>query len=340
MSFDVSVIIPSFNRAALIGETIDSILAQTHSPAEVIVVDDGSTDDTALVVGSYNGAVRYHRIENVGPGAARNIGASLSTGSWIAFCDSDDLWLPKKLERQLSLHKLAPSVEYSFTDFSFVVSGQWFPRSRFAEAPIDFWEPERRLLSDKIWLYDTSLYGRILRFQPVAVPAVLMTRSLFDRLGGYDEKFSRGLSEDLEFTLRCVGSPPIGVLAEPLVGVRKHPGNRSGDNVGSWLDEITVLEHALAAHPAAKCVTDVVLDEIQVRRALTAARAFVLDRLDVIRRLAPAIDRSHRDWKLSIMIAVAGLPLPVAEGLRYLLVTAKKHLARRRSPDLPAGWYR
>ena len=329
MSFDVSVVIPSFNRGALIGETIESILAQTHPPAEVVVVDDGSTDDTASIVGRYGGAVRYHRIDNLGPSAARNVGVSISTGSWIAFCDSDDLWRPTKLERQCDLHALAPSVEYSFTDFSFVVSGEWLPGSRFSEAPVGFWEPERRVLADKIWVYDASLYGRILRFHPVAPTTVLISRSLFERLGRYDERFSRGLSEDLEFTLRCVGAPPIGVVAEPLAGIRKHAGNRSGDNIGSWLGQIAILEHALAAHDAAKTVADVVLDEIQVRRALAAARAFVLGRFDVTRQLAPSIDRSHRDWKLAIMIAIASLPLPVAEGLRQVLVTAKQQLARR-----------
>jgi glycosyltransferase involved in cell wall biosynthesis len=329
MSVDVSVIIPTFNRATLIGETIDSILTQTRPPSEVIVVDDGSTDDTEGVVARYGNAVRYHRIDNVGPSAARNVGVSLAKGSWLAFCDSDDLWRPTKLERQLALHELAPGVEYSFTDFSFVASGEWSRSSRFAEAPAGFWEPQRRILADKVWVYDVSLYGRILRFHPIGVPAVMMTRRLFDRLGGYDERFSRGLSEDMEFTLRCVGAPPIGVFAEPLVGVRKHAGNRSGDNVGSWLAQIAILEHALASHPAAKPFADVILDEIQARRALAAARAFALGRLDVTRNLASAIDRGHRDWKLSIMLAIAGLPSPVAERLRKALVSAHQRFAQR-----------
>ena len=329
MSFDVSVIIPTFNRATLISETIDSILGQTRAPSEVIVVDDGSTDDTESVVARYDGAVHYHRIENVGPSAARNAGVARSRCSWVAFCDSDDLWRSTKLERQIRLHELAPEVEYSFTDFSFVASGEWSSTSRFAQAPIGFWEPERRILADKVWIYDGPLYGRILRFHPIGVPAVMMSRRLFDRLGGYDQRFSRGLSEDMEFTLRCVGVPPIGVLAEPLVGVRKHSGNRSADNVGSWLAQIGILEHALATHAAAKPIADIVLDEIRVRRSLAAARAFVLDRLDVTRALAPAIDRGHRDWKLRLMIAIANLPSPVAEPLRRALVAAQQRFAQR-----------
>src|SRR5579872_1896806 len=116
MTAGVSVVIPTYNRATLIGDTIDSILRQTVPPAEVIVVDDGSTDDTAAVVARYGGAVRYHRIENSGPGVARNIGVSLARSPWIAFCDSDDIWLPIKQERQLRLQALCPEVESSFTD--------------------------------------------------------------------------------------------------------------------------------------------------------------------------------------------------------------------------------
>lgn len=328
MSFDVSVIIPTYNRAALIGETIDSILAQTRPPLGIIVVDDGSTDNTEAIVARYS-AVRHHRIRNVGPSATRNVGVSLARGTWIAFCDSDDLWRPQKLERQLNLHALAPSLEYSFTDFSFVGSGGWSPGSRFAEAPAGFWEPERRILAESAWIFESPLYGRILRFQPVAPSTVLMTKRLFGQLGGYDERFSRGLSEDMEFTLRCAGAPPIGVLAEAVVGLRKHAGNRSRDNIGSWLAQIGILEHALATHAAAKPVADIVLDEIQVRRALAAARAFVLARLDVTRALAPAIDHEHRDWKLRLMVAIANLPSPVAGPLRQALVTAKERLTPR-----------
>src|SRR4029077_9496744 len=87
MSFDVSAVIPTYNRANLIGDTVESVLRQSVPPAEIIVVDDGSTDDTAEVIARYGSAVRYHRMENFGPGAARNLGVSIARAPWIAFCD-------------------------------------------------------------------------------------------------------------------------------------------------------------------------------------------------------------------------------------------------------------
>jgi glycosyltransferase involved in cell wall biosynthesis len=97
----VSVVIPAYNAAAFVSRAIDSALAQTVPPLEIIVVDDGSTDDTASVVAKYPSPVRLVRQENGGPAAARNHGVRDSAGEWIGWLDADDTWLPRKIERQL-----------------------------------------------------------------------------------------------------------------------------------------------------------------------------------------------------------------------------------------------
>ena len=97
----VSVIIPTYNRAHYICETIDSILAQTYRDYEIIVVDDGSADNTRKVLQKYDGKVRYFYQKNRGPSAARNFGISQSQGEYIAFLDDDDLWTENKLELQI-----------------------------------------------------------------------------------------------------------------------------------------------------------------------------------------------------------------------------------------------
>ena len=96
----VSVVIPTYNRAGVICRTIDNVLAQTYRNTEIIVVDDGSTDDTQAKLRSYGGRIRVIAQSNAGPAAARNRGIEAATGDLIAFQDSDDLWLPNKLERQ------------------------------------------------------------------------------------------------------------------------------------------------------------------------------------------------------------------------------------------------
>jgi glycosyltransferase involved in cell wall biosynthesis len=106
----VSVVIPSYNSARYIVETIDSILAQTVQPAEIIVVDDGSTDESAQILAArYDGRIRYIYQENAGVSAARNRGIEAANGDFIAFCDADDIWHPQKLEFQMDAFARIPA---------------------------------------------------------------------------------------------------------------------------------------------------------------------------------------------------------------------------------------
>jgi len=99
----VSVIIPAYNATAFLGETLDSVLAQTYPNLEIIVVDDGSTDDTPDLLGSYGDRIRVLRQANSGQATARNHGAREAHGELLAFLDSDDLWDPDKIARQVEL---------------------------------------------------------------------------------------------------------------------------------------------------------------------------------------------------------------------------------------------
>src|SRR5215475_10236165 len=102
MNRTISVIIPAFNSSTTIGAAIESALRQTYPPTEIIVVDDGSVDDTAMVASRYPSPVRVLRKANGGPGAARNFAARIATCEWLAMLDADDSWLPEKLERQIA----------------------------------------------------------------------------------------------------------------------------------------------------------------------------------------------------------------------------------------------
>src|SRR5262245_27326295 len=99
----VSVIIPTFNRADLIGETVESVLSQTFDDFEIIIVDDGSTDSTKEVIRRFDGPINYLYQENRGLSCARNRGFDASSGDYVCFLDSDDVWNPRMLERQVSL---------------------------------------------------------------------------------------------------------------------------------------------------------------------------------------------------------------------------------------------
>ena len=107
----ISVIVPVFNGASFIAEALDSVLAQAYDPLEIIVVDDGSTDDTAVVVQKFGASVSYYYQSNRGSGAARNYGVRLARGNWLAFLDADDVWAGDKLQKQTAVFQQDPTVE-------------------------------------------------------------------------------------------------------------------------------------------------------------------------------------------------------------------------------------
>ena len=114
----VSVVIPTYNCSRFVGDAIESVLAQTRVPDQIIVVNDGSTDDTAAVVQQYrDGRIVYIEQANGGIAAARNRGLSIATGDYIGFLDADDRWLPSMLERQLALLERQPDVICTFANF-------------------------------------------------------------------------------------------------------------------------------------------------------------------------------------------------------------------------------
>ena len=118
MDKNVSIIIPTYNRAHLIERAIDSALNQTIPGDEIIVVDDDSTDNTEAVIAKYNEAVRYFKIPNAGAGAARNFAIRESNNPFVAFLDSDDEWMPHKLDLQRNLLQARPDILLCFTDFA------------------------------------------------------------------------------------------------------------------------------------------------------------------------------------------------------------------------------
>ena len=125
----VSCILPVYNGERYLSQALNSILAQSHRPSEIIVVDDGSTDGTAAVVSRYGSRVRYLWQPNSGPAAARNIGLSVVLGEFVAFLDADDLWHPEKLKRQMARFEAHPVLDLCVTH----VQNFWIPELREEE---------------------------------------------------------------------------------------------------------------------------------------------------------------------------------------------------------------
>lgn len=200
----VSVIIPTYNRAGLIGEAIENVLQQTYANIELIVVDDGSTDDTQSVLRSYGSRIRWTAQENTGPAAARNRGIAMAKGEIIAFQDSDDVWHPTKLARQVSLlQRGGDSVVCCLCNTTIELADR-VVRS-FENAPV--YPP----IEEGIWLNVTEVLAtRCILFNQAAA----IRRDVLTRIGGFDDSFR--LMEDVELALRLSLEGPWAFIREPL----------------------------------------------------------------------------------------------------------------------------
>ena len=225
----VSVIIPTYNRARYLREAVESVLAQTYTDWELIVVDDGSTDETRRVVQSYvsrDPRVFYRAQANRGEGAARNTGIQLARSRYVAFLDDDDLWLPEKLAWQLEALAHHPEAPWVFGDGQLIaddgrVLRPVLPQQRPA---FDAWVTAHGTADDSVSVgpfYDVLLTGNCL-----SVPSVIAERKCFQRVGLFNE--SPHLGEDYDMWLRIARTYPVILLQRPLIQVRVHEGAMSG----------------------------------------------------------------------------------------------------------------
>lgn len=199
----VSCIVPVFNGERFLAEAIGSILGQTYRNLEVIVVDDGSTDDTASIVAGFGDSVRYIRQANAGPATARNRGIRDAHGDFIAFLDADDLWHEDKLEQQLARFRVRPELAYSVTLIQ------------------NFWEEEVR--------DEATRFKDHPRSRPVpgyVTQTLLVRREWLDSTAGLDASMAHGDAAD--WFQRADAAGAVGeVLQEVLTRRRLHSKNRS-----------------------------------------------------------------------------------------------------------------
>ncbi len=205
----VSVVIPTYNRAGWVIQAVDSVLAQTFRDFELLVVDDGSADATLEALASRRHRLVYLKTRrNRGVAAARNLGAAAARGQWLAFLDSDDLWRPEKLARQVDFLRRHPDLAICQTDEVWVRNGVFVNR------------PQRHRKAGG------NLFLPSLERCLVSPSAVMLSRALFAEMGGFDE--SLPACEDYDLWLRIAWRREIGLLPEPLVVKRGgHPDQLS-----------------------------------------------------------------------------------------------------------------
>ncbi len=223
---NISVIIPTYNRRQLIGRAIESVLAQTYQPAEIIVVDDGSTDGTSEWINDNFPKLRAiqlcggfepsQRQSNQGVSAARNTGINMAAFDWIAFLDSDDEWLPDKLEKQVEALKMNPDYQFCHSNEIWIRNGV---------------EVKQKKSHQK---FGGSIFDESLDKCRISPSTVLMHKSILSSIGLFDVTLT--VCEDYDLWLRITAQFPILFVETPLI--KKYGGH--GDQLSKINDGIEV----------------------------------------------------------------------------------------------------
>lgn len=205
----VSIIVSTYNQAFFVADMIESVRSQTFSDWELIIIDDGSTDNTQQIVKPYiSEKILYYKLKHTGRSYARNYGLKVMKGDFIAFLDSDDIFLPTKLEKQVKWLKENPSTAMVYTSALMIDdNGDFYPTTYNASN-------------------SGNIYEKVGMYLPVIItlPSVMVRKEIQDVVGGFDLELDR--FEDTDMWRRISRDYKIDALSEPLIKVRTHSSNR------------------------------------------------------------------------------------------------------------------
>jgi glycosyltransferase involved in cell wall biosynthesis len=308
----VSVVIPTYNAGHFIARCVESVLAQTYRPLEIIVVNDGSTDHTVAALAPYRSRIRYFYQENQGQSTARNRAIAESQGELIAFVDADDMWLPEKIARQVKALARSPRASLIHTDLFFLDNATGHKVHR----------------ADKKAEYVGNCAGRMFMQNKVTISSVLVRKECLARAGMFDGTFR--YVDDYEMWLRIAAFFDFGYVDEPLVIYRIHEDNISRSVLAMRREELAALQKILRRIPFYRSVVDNRL----IRQRLYELAQFVGYLYYAEEKYAAAhgyLDRALRtarpDLYTSLLWAVTFFPPRVVNALRRL-----QHWLR------PAAW--
>lgn len=202
----VSVIIPFFNGVNWLNEAVESVIKQTYSNIEIIVINDGSIEDMTDFLIKFNSRIKYTYQKNQGAAVARNVGMKLASGDYFAFLDSDDIWLPNKLEKQVN--------------FMDKINAKWSHTNYF------YWNPERGSLKNiNIKKEYGDIYRKTFISIRIATPCVVIARDVFDDHPELEFPINYRIGQDTKLWQLISKYYPIALINEPLVKVRVRSNN-------------------------------------------------------------------------------------------------------------------
>jgi glycosyltransferase involved in cell wall biosynthesis len=299
----VSVIMPAYNAADFMDEALQSILQQNYQPLEILVVDDGSSDETPAVAARYGDRIRYVRQANAGPGAARNKGLDMARGELIAFLDSDDTWLAGKLAKQTALMSANPGIGLSFHDFYFEREPLEPPVLAFSLAPQLYDQPKNRW-ADRSYVFAQSMFEPLLLRNYIGTSTVMIRKSCISLVGPFDATFPS--AQDRELWLRIAKKYPLGFIDEPLTRYRYNPHSITRNGEKRSINVIRLLErHMVDAGPETRKLVSAQLAEI---RQDLAYLYFEQGRMPLARRAYLQVVKHHGGSRNAAYLAATFIP--------------------------------
>lgn len=312
MSPAVSIIMPTFNRLEFLEPAIDSVFAQTFENWELIIADDGSSEPTRAYLRVLQDHPRVHVIfmPHTGkPSIVSNVALRDARGEYVAFLDSDDVWLPKKLETQIASLRQHPARGWSYTKFALIDSfGNRTDPARTRNWPTPSgWILERLLEEETV----------------IAQPSVVVSRRLLAELGAFDEELVMCYDDELWF--RLASHSEIDGVDEPLTLVRRH-GHHSGSDIIAWRDRRRVFEKALLVKRGGRL--DAMLRKLraQMSAGLATSQAVSGRRWDAFTTLCSSAPHSWRHPRCWLGAWASTLRACAPQSVRTL---ARRYRARR-----------
>jgi glycosyltransferase involved in cell wall biosynthesis len=236
----VTVIIPTYNRARYLPDCINSVLTQSTPVDEILIVDDGSTDGTAELVSSWGDRVTYLFQSNAGAAAARNLGLQVATGDFIAFQDSDDIWLPDKNALQLEFFRRYPDVDIVFGLMANFRGEQDEPIAEIGNTAV-----YAALKATNTNVED--MFSLLLTYNMVPTPTVMCRRTCVEKAGMFDVGLR--IAEDFEYWLRISSLCRFGFIDRVLLKRRRHDSNLIDERHIRLHCQIGILQNMAAQYP-------------------------------------------------------------------------------------------
>lgn len=351
----VSVVIPTYNRADYLPRAVFSVLAQTYSAVEAIVIDDGSQDETGDVVAAQFGGdsrVRYVRQENTGVSGARNHGLRLASGEFVALLDSDDAWFPWKLETQLAVLRAFPEAGMVWSDMQAIDPRGRVSHDRYLKTMYSayHWFTERELFDQSLSLPELGsalpegakfarafcgdLYSPMIMGNLVHTSTVVLRRERLRRVGEFVSKYQQG-GEDYHFHLRTCREGRVAFLDMPTIQYQLGLSDqitRPGSQIHFATSFLDILQTELAEHREQIQLPAHLLREVQAEAHAWLA-GVALERADLaLARRESWLSLCHKPWQPSVWrtLLLALMPTP----LRNLLRSVRRGLRSLGNPSI------